>query len=366
MAFLPVKEGGLGFQSAAARCEAAFLASWEATSPALQAELELYTSFALRAAVPAMDTQVGHAFRFLAAQGAPVSARRPAGQQRGRQKQLTTALVRSAQRSLRNSLADIPTAILLSGGGQGKAALMIPRCQAHEVSDDEFAVFLRRRLLYPDPSGRAILPCGHASVGPRRTVCQHQAAQPDWGVHPLSCNVGPGWDRRHADIRDTWLEWLKERFGVDRVLREHVIHQWNRTKSDGEVERAVLDVVVTVPGHGLFALDISVTDAAAESYRRPAARARPGTAAKTREGEKHRRYPTRADTPILVPIIYEAGGRAGGEAETWLRGIVSDVDSDEQADAIRDIRQRTAAALVRGNAGLLTSAGPPAQGWPWR
>ena len=252
-----------------------------------------------------------------------------------------------------------------SGGAHGKAWLLPPRHHRHVLADDEMAVNLRRRLLFPDPNGRQGLSCGHKAVG-GDAACAHVEAAPDWGIHPLACYVGAGWDLRHDGIRDALFTWLKRRFGAEVVAREQHVPAWSRAKPDGSIEHAVLDVLLMLPGRGRMALDVSVTDAANSTNRRPAARAKAGTAAKSRETEKHHRCAPNTHAPSLVPIVYEAGGRAGREADWFLRSVVADTDSQSREEVLRDLRQDLSIALMRGNATLLLSAGPPPGGWPWR
>ena len=132
----------------------------------------------------------------------------------------------------------------------------------------------------------------------------------------------------------------------------------------GPAPRAVLDIVVRVPGQGTFALDISVTEPACPTNLQGAA-AQVGSSAHKREGEKHRRYPARAGLPTLIPLVYEAGGRPGRAAEAWLRRVVGGDTATERSAAMAELRQGVATALQRGNAALLMAGGPPAGGWPW-
>ena len=116
-----------------------------------------------------------------------------------------------------------------------------------------------------------------------------------------------------------------------------------------------------IPSRGRAALDISATGAATATNlgttRRPP---RPGAAATPRKREKHLRYPCLASAPELIPIVYEAGGRPGREAESFLRSLVA--QEDDRASMLEDLRQRIAVTLQQGSAALLLSAGPPVGG----
>ena len=179
----------------------------------------------------------------------------------------------------------------------------------------------------------------------------------------MSCNVGPGWITRHTNVCRAWRSLLRDHLGEWAVAEKQYIEAWSKTKPAGSAEHAKLDFVIQVPWRGRLALDISVTEAAAATNLGGSSRPpRPGAAAKTREREKHVRYPSQASAPELIPIVYEAGGRPGREAEAFLRAMVA--NDDDRAIVLEDLHQRVAVAL-RGNAALLLSAGPPVDGWPW-
>ena len=363
LVFTPIKRGGLGFISATARCDAAFLSSWEASVDRLMLEAGAPTEAQLMEVLPLLAEQVAAARSFLRSRGALVGARRC----KGRQRQLMGAVVERALRNLKGELSPVETAIWEEGcGPQGRAILATPSRSEHAMSDNEMAVTLRRRLLYDDPAGRGGQPCGHRYVGSART-CAVVLGPSDFGLHALCCSVGAGWLVRHDAIRDVWATWLRERLGDSSVQTEEYVPAWDQPNPrTGQVDRARLDILVDVPGRGRLALDISVTEAAAVTRLGSRRAPRPGAAARTREGEKHRRYPPAEATPTLIPIVYESGGRAGGEAEAFLKSLVQETESATRAEAICDLRLRLAAALHRGNASLLLSGGPGPRGWPWK
>ena len=363
--FMSLKRGGLGFQSAAARADAAFLASWEGSAARLAADANLPSVEAYRATYPSLAAPVAAAEAFLWSRRAPVIARCYASGAKGRQRQLTQPVVEAAVREMQAKLPPPLRAIVDSGGtSQGRAWLLVPRSRDHRLTDPEMAVLLRRRLLYPDPTGRGGAPCHHRAVGPSRKLCTVVPGGTDHGIHAMSCNIGPGWITRHTNICRAWLSLLRDRLGEWAVGEEQYIEAWNKMKRDGSIEHAKLDLVVQVPWRGRVALDISVTEAATATNLGGSSRPpRPGAAAKTREREKHTRYPPLASTPELIPIVYEAGGRPGREAGAFLCTMVA--SDDDRAMVLEDLRQRVAVALQRGNAALLLSPGPPVGGWPW-
>ena len=164
-----------------------------------------------------------------------------------------------------------------------------------------------------------------------------------------------------------WVRRLGELCGPQHVEREEVIPAWRRQREGRPPEEAVLDVVLRLPGRPALALDTAVVEAACDSMVDGRGALRPGAAARCIEATKHRRYPLHPAAPVLVPIIYEAGGRAGEEAERFLKLLCADmcVDDETRIATIRSIRQSTAVALMRGNAQMLLGPGPPVGGWPW-
>ena len=120
------------------------------------------------------------------------------------------------------------------------------------------------------------------------------------------------------------------------------------------------------PGSGWAGSGKWLTEAAAPSLLQGARPPRPGAAARARESAKHRRYPAGPDRPQLIPLAYETGGRAGAEAEAFLREVCVASGDVTRSEAIQSLRQRIAVALQRGNAGLLLAGGPPPGGWPWQ
>ena len=159
--------------------------------------------------------------------------------------------------------------------------------------------------------------------------------------------------RRHHGLRDSLGEWLGERYGQDSVTFEQRIGSWDRQTANGDIQPAVLDVVLAHPG-GRVCCDTSVTEAigagGAESRRRAAT---VGHAALEREREKHRRYPG----PGLCAAVLESGGRMGAELQAFLRTHVAGAAGTyERAAALADVRQRLVTAVARGTAAMLLSS----------
>ncbi len=139
-------------------------------------------------------------------------------------------------------------------------------------------------------------------------------------------------------------------------LEQHV-PGWDRSTIEG-TDHAVLDIVLAEPA-ATVALDVTIVEVTAPDPVTARARARKdGIAARTREREKHRRYPS----PGLCAAVLETGGRHGQELRAFLRAKAP-YDA-RRSEARQDVRQRLAVALQRGVAdALLTSAGKRPRPW---
>ena len=131
------------------------------------------------------------------------------------------------------------------------------------------------------------------------------------------------------------------------------------------MDRAVLDLVIQLPSRGTVALDVAIVETSCAQYRDHTHKSRQDVVTRLREAAKHRRYPQGAGTPELVPLVYETGGRAGRQADALVRSLTRASDEASRAEAMADLRQRVAVALVRGVAMQLLRAGEDGH-WPWR
>ena len=151
-----------------------------------------------------------------------------------------------------------------------------------------------------------------------------------YGGHALHCPLGGGPTRRHHAVRGALARWLRS--VGHHAVTEQVIDGWET--ADGQ---AVLDVVYRLGARGRTCLDVSLVDAAnvariGRNYKYVLRR---------REREKHLRYPHAG----MVPFVLDNRGRWGGEAETWLRQVLSEVPEEERNDARCRLRATIAHAL---------------------
>jgi hypothetical protein len=229
------------------------------------------------------------------------------------------------------------------------------------LSDDEFCVALRRRLLYEDPAGQQGRPCTHKAHKAER--CCGNTTRQKYGSHAVCCEKGPGFTRRHHRCRDALADWCKAQVGPEGVLKEQHVRHWDRLSQGGETERAILDVVLpsNPAGAGPIHIDISIVEPTTSDQSLARSRAkRAGQAAADRERTKHRRYPGAG----LLPAVLEAGGRWGSEFRRWARAAVP--PGPHRSEALAELRQSLAVALQQGvAAALLGGAGCSTRSWAW-
>ena len=225
------------------------------------------------------------------------------------------------------------------------------------MTDNEFCVCLRRRLLFEDPAAQGGAPCANRAKGSTQACGSRQGQR--WGSHCVCCEKGPGFCRRHHNCRDDFAGWCSDQLRQEALKEQHV-PSWDKQTARG-TERAVLDVVLprNPAGVGSLYVDISVAEPTSSDVTTARARARrPGLAAADREREKHRRYPGGQ----LLAAVMEAGGRWGQEFRRWAKAALP--PGPERAAQLASLRQLLAVSLQRGVAAQLLSASAGCQR-PW-
>ena len=167
---------------------------------------------------------------------------------------------------------------------------------------------------------------------------------------------------RHDAIRDWACATYRECTGLPANTEQHV-PQWDLVGEDGEVEEARLDVATSDIGTGApLYLDVVIkcafsTDAAVLHRR---AR-RNGLAASDGAAAKRRRYAEAG--AALVPLAFEAGGRASDEAASFVRLCGSaytqthkDEDGELAPSPTGRLWQELGTQLQLSNAELILSA----------
>jgi hypothetical protein len=352
--FLPAKLGGLGLQSAECRADAAWLASWHAVKHIVRDGQDGGGEQEREAATPRLTRAVTTATERLRDRGVALAR---AGRAVMRQSAMVKQLNRTRRAELMAGLDADEAALVRSYADTGAAVLQPPRRAEHLLTDDEFIVTVRCRLLVTNPVDAAGQPCANKRATTKvacGVVDDHVHAK-----HALDCPIGGGPTIRHDFCKDALAAWLEEHHGKTAVQTEQRIPQWDRETAEG-TQLAILDVVFS-PAGGRVAVDVSVTDVLAASAAQARARARAnGVAAREREREKHRRYPG----PGLVAGAMETGGRLGREFVAFIKEHAPR-DPAARPLAMADVRQRLGTALARGNAAmLLSSAGLRTRPWP--
>jgi hypothetical protein len=133
----------------------------------------------------------------------------------------------------------------------------------------------------------------------------------DAGLHPLTCKVGGLVTVRHDGARDWLAKLVTRRLGPGSAATcEQYVPRWDRTKADGTVEKARLDVVYLHGGRRVFVDLAFVTARSRNGAALRSQAARDGAAAEREEDDKRRRYPG----PDLRPFVVESLGRMGDDA----------------------------------------------------
>ena len=105
------------------------------------------------------------------------------------------------------------------------------------MTDDEFIVCIRRRMLFDDPAGQAGSPCALRS---RRA--QHPCGislRQLYGSHALCCNQGPSFVSRHDGIRDCLATWCPENL-AQTALKEQNSKLWLTIENIKSVDEAIV------------------------------------------------------------------------------------------------------------------------------
>ena len=354
-AFLPVRLGGLGLASAAARQDAAWVGAWEDNLHAVAEASGAASLEAMRAAWPQWAAALAAAdARLAAVQGAPLPAGRWAARvaepAKRAQHAHTLKLLDARHRNLLGRLVLGDRAALAAGSGPGAGAFLQGGAEGEHLGDAHLRVALRRRLRYRRPVPEPRAACQHKDASGRLCgVALHE----DNGKHALVCTRGGGVMKRHNAVRDALGDWLTTRCGRT-VTREQAIPHWARPGPGGEQEAAVLDLVYSDPSGRTVYVDVSVVDSSGDPRYDYADR----HAIQRRETSKHHRYPGAG----LVAYVLDNRGAPGKEAEAYMRAACAHLDPLDRADALAEGRRRVSVALQQAVAEqIMTAHAAPAR-----
>ena len=375
VAFLPLRDGGLGLESAEARRCAAFVASWHQCLGAVSRALGLTCAAQFAARAPGVWGTLAAATAELRAQGSAgphrdaevlVGASEEDEEPAGEQKHLTAGVHEAMRARLLGMLPRCLQAVHRSCGGRGAGAfLLAPTRAAHRLAGDHLAVAVRARLLLPHPAlsgvGSADLPslsraCNHRSATER---CSEALSADPSGHHALTCKVGGEVVKGHDRLRDWLSRWLAQWSGSPAPTEQYV-SEW--TPDGPDAPGARLDVAFTdASGRRAFA-DVAVPTATSSDPELLDQRAaEDGAAARQAEARKRVRYPAHQHpSAALVPFVVEAHGRVGDDAAALLRSFVPlECRSEAMSDAYR-----TVSAIVQTRLAELLLSAEPGRGGP--
>jgi hypothetical protein len=243
---------------------------------------------------------------------------------------------------------------LRSAGGAGAGGFLMPFETPGDLFEDaQFRVACRLRLQVARPGALHV-----AKLSPH---CKHRAKSDgtmcgevldNAGLHPLTCKCGGLITGRHDGARD-WLAGLVGKsLGREAAAAcEQYVPRWDRTKADGSVERARLDVVYLHGGRRVFVDLAFVTARSRNGAAMRSQAARDGAAAEREEDDKRRRYPG----PDLRPFVVESLGRMGEDASALLRDLAP-TDPVERSAFMARARRELYVLLQKANAELLLRA----------
>jgi hypothetical protein len=370
--FLPLKLGGLGFQSAEWRRSSAFLGSWSLCLSAVASASGFSSLSSFRAAAPfvvqAINANVaelqgfGFVFKFDWSRTFWVPARRV-------QKFIAREVHEVKLRQLLLFVSEEDRIDIRSAGGPGSGAFLLPPTQtSHTVPDLYLKVALRRRLRFSFPAS--------ASVPAAPSHCKHRfpdgsycgAQLDDRSHHAGSCKVGGGVLFGHNQIRDWLAAWL-ERMTGRRTATEQFVSAWDTVESvidpvtgapeidpaTGQprqrVQHAKLDNAFDDAEGRRSYVDVEVVSASSASSEVRARRAcADGVAAAEGVAMKQRKYPA-AKSPAtpLVPFVVESLGRLSEPALGLLRSVAPVAAAAGAGVRSRELRsaQQELSALVQ-------------------
>ena len=350
---LPTKLGGVGIQYATARRNAAFFASWSTAVEEVAADVGCTSIADALDRLPVLRGQLEQARSGLAEQGLRLSdgaALANSLQHPYPQRLMMEEVQKTTHVALKRCLPFPQQAELAGAGGPGSSGfLAYPTEAVCSLEDTQWSTALRQRLhLRRAEHDEVTLPlatgtCQNRAAG--GAVCGQ--ALDDRGFHSATCQCGGGVLRRHGRVGRVLGSFLT-RWRHEVPLYEQRVPAWDRLNSQGETERAVLDLQYQ-DEDGTRWIDGSIRHPAAgtAAHVRLAAR-RDGEASRRGERDKHTRYPG----DRLVPFVVEVGGRTGAEGRHWLHSLTRDLPTDQQTSELtithKGLQSRELCAAVGG------------------
>ena len=342
--FHPMKEGGLGLQSAELTAEPAQCASWAACLPTVVERLGLGSAERLADTVPranAILDQLPELMQWAerdSLEQLEETTKRPPSQ-----RQLCAAKVAKEVEEARCIARSVPTegAAMNSAGGQSGGFMLLPRKARHHIADKHYRISIRLRLHMEVPRGAAT--CRHAGARDARQCGGILDAK---GMHAVSCMTGAHLLRKHDEIKDTVADNV---MSGDAMEVTHVEQVLPHAASDRAEPR--LDVCVRAGNHRAQHIDVTVYSPFTVAALRAGSATRAGVAASIAEADKRRDYPG----IDVIPFCLETLGRPSDSAAALVRRSYSK-HSEHRAARIAEFWQDLSCVLQRHNAEAVLAA----------
>ena len=273
----------------------------------------------------------------------------------GVQKQLAQQVSEALRKRLLSTGSEDTRLAVRGASGTGTGGFLMPRQEGDDRIPDGYfrtACLLRLGADVCNPGER----CQHRKVEDG-TLCNEPLDPKGW--HSRKCRCGGSRDARHNALRDWHSKFHKDITGSTAPTEQRVV-AWDRTHPDGRVEAAILDVCVRDPTtrQPLY-VDWTVTcEHSTNAPRRQSRANNDGLAAANQATKKHMRYP--AEHGQLVPMAFESGGRAGEEAEEFIRSYGHGLSLADRARVIGTAWRQVSRTLQVGNAEMVISSRGPA------
>ena len=349
--FHPFRHGGLGFTSLLLSAEAAHVASWHTCLPRLMELTRFGRVEALAGCVPRVAWAFARIPDLLQLGGAdPLQSTSAAvlelaiGQGKApSQKQLTTARVEAdvTEMMADAALTDSVRAVILSSGGPGAGAWLLPPSQPqHILVDEHFAIAVKLRMGLPLPTGGG---CCRRRGGDGR-VCG--APLDSSGKHAISCMCGGLTVQKHNSLSKNLSGHMERSNNVDNVRREQLIPE-----AAPHLVAPRMDICATDASGSAIHVDLTVASPLCSSALRAGSSYKPGVAADVLARHKITKY----RLAKLTPFAIETFGRLSDSASDFVR-VLAPADSS-RSRTISAMHQDLATILQRFNAEMvLTSA----------
>ena len=347
--FTSIAHQGFGFTSTLHIKDAALIASWVQTAPAILKHMGAlglgtlfdhlpYTKAPLQAATNNVDPALWATLTAIT---------RDSPTTRHQQKTLAAIVRQQHQVNYTNQLNARDMSVYLSTGGKGAGAWLHPPTEdITPLTNVHFAIAAKLRLNRPQ-TARQTNTCHRSTT--TSTCAQNLTPQLH---HALQCPYGPYRNNRHNAIRDDLAKIINKITGTS-PLKEQLLPPTARAQSSrathpDDHDRAGRTDITWHTATETVHLDVMVTSALTQAALagEHAASITPGCANAQAEHYKQRKYAPHN----VTPIVFEAHGRFGNETLNFLRKLTNTLPEPEQTAAYHHAIQQLSTTLQHYNA----------------